>query len=413
MKIKNKIKKSICILAASLMIISFAGCSDETNVNLNADGSSTYYSKTTYSEKELNKLVSAVKNGDNTYSSYGIDADNVSDTVSDLKSQLKKEVKNGETYYYEETSKSFKNTSDLEAYLAPKSEESTQSIFSEVSISKNEAWFYSDFDIKTNGPISISSYFKIKMPNKITKTNGKILDDYTVEFNNLDNQAIKYIITDKATASWALANNTEDAIKTTISNSHIPSRITGLKVEYKTKSTLKVTWNFGSVDYQCDALGYVLQRKINNGAWKTVKTTSDTMKNSYIETKVKANSKYSYRVQAFTTILKLNSYGQFSKTASVSTLKFSTKPTVKVSSGKKKATIKVKKVVKNTSGYQIQCSQNKNFKNSKKVITKKTKANVSKLSSGKKYYFRVRTYKKAGDSKLYGSWSKTVACKIK
>lgn len=77
-----------------------------------------------------------------------------------------------------------------------------------------------------------------------------------------------------------------------------------------------------------------------------------------------------------------------------------------VQAGKKSFTAKWKKG--SCSGYQIQYSTNKNFKNAKtvSVSSKKTSAQVTKLASNKKYYVRIRTYKTVGnDKKVYSSWS--------
>ncbi len=66
------------------------------------------------------------------------------------------------------------------------------------------------------------------------------------------------------------------------------------------------------------------------------------------------------------------------------------------------------------SGYEIQYSTDKNFKNAKTVTVTKNKAtskSINKLKSGKKYYIRVRSYKKFGKEKLNGSWSKTSSAK--
>lgn len=59
------------------------------------------------------------------------------------------------------------------------------------------------------------------------------------------------------------------------------------------------------------------------------------------------------------------------------------------------------------SGYQVQYSTNKNFKSAKTVNVLKSKKSttIKKLSSNKKYYVRVRTYKKVGDKYAYSSWS--------
>ena len=61
-----------------------------------------------------------------------------------------------------------------------------------------------------------------------------------------------------------------------------------------------------------------------------------------------------------------------------------------------------------TSGYEIQYSTNKNFKKSKITKVNKNKTTAAKitgLKGGKKYYIRIRTYKKVGNKKYYSGWS--------
>ena len=84
------------------------------------------------------------------------------------------------------------------------------------------------------------------------------------------------------------------------------------------------------------------------------------------------------------------------------------------SSKKNTLTVKWKKV-KNISGYQIQYSTSKNFKGAKtaKASAKAVSGTVKKLKSSKKYYVRIRTYKKAYGQTVYSSWSKTKQVKIK
>ena len=69
-----------------------------------------------------------------------------------------------------------------------------------------------------------------------------------------------------------------------------------------------------------------------------------------------------------------------------------------------------------TTGYQIQYSTSSKFKRAKNVFVSKnstTSATVKKLSKKKKYYVRVRTYKKVGKAYYYSSWSKAVSVKTK
>ena len=79
-------------------------------------------------------------------------------------------------------------------------------------------------------------------------------------------------------------------------------------------------------------------------------------------------------------------------------------------------TIKIKKI-KKVSGYKVKLSQNKKFKKSKTYKIKKNQKTVKGLKQGKKYFVKVRAYKKIkvkGKSRaVYGKWSKVKSMKIK
>ncbi|MCI8992179.1 MAG: fibronectin type III domain-containing protein [Eubacterium sp.] len=74
-------------------------------------------------------------------------------------------------------------------------------------------------------------------------------------------------------------------------------------------------------------------------------------------------------------------------------------------------------------GYEIQYSTDKKFKNKKttkiKSVAKnsKTSITINKLKAGKRYYVRVRSYKKTTvgkkTEKLYGTWSSAKSVKAK
>jgi sirohydrochlorin cobaltochelatase len=81
-------------------------------------------------------------------------------------------------------------------------------------------------------------------------------------------------------------------------------------------------------------------------------------------------------------------------------------PSVKsVKAGKKKAAVRISKK-SGVTGYQIQYSTSKSMKKAKTVKTAKTSKTVKKLKSGKKYYFRVRTYAKVNGDVYYSKWSR-------
>ena len=83
---------------------------------------------------------------------------------------------------------------------------------------------------------------------------------------------------------------------------------------------------------------------------------------------------------------------------------------------KKGFTVKWKKQESKTSGYQIQYSTSKSFKNVKKKIIKgkdSTSYKLTKLKSKKIYYVRVRTYKNVDGKKYYSFWSEVKSIKTK
>ena len=78
----------------------------------------------------------------------------------------------------------------------------------------------------------------------------------------------------------------------------------------------------------------------------------------------------------------------------------------------KKIKVTVKKV-SGADGYQIQYSTKSNMKSAKTVTSSKTTTTISKLSKGKKYYVRVKAYKKdSNGKKVAGKWSKVKNLKV-
>lgn len=86
------------------------------------------------------------------------------------------------------------------------------------------------------------------------------------------------------------------------------------------------------------------------------------------------------------------------------------------SSKSRQMTVSWKKDTRAT-GYQIMYSTDKKFRKNVKTVNikkyKTTRCTVKKLVRNKRYYVRVRSYKKVSGGKLYGSWSSTKNVKIK
>lgn len=69
-------------------------------------------------------------------------------------------------------------------------------------------------------------------------------------------------------------------------------------------------------------------------------------------------------------------------------------------------TVNVKRLSSATAtGYQVQYSTDSSFRNAKTQTFRGTSATVSRLKGNKKYYVRVRAYKRSGSKNYYSSWS--------
>ena len=157
---------------------------------------------------------------------------------------------------------------------------------------------------------------------------------------------------------------------------------------------LQVTW--AKVD---GANGYILYRNS-----KKIKTISSGATVTYNDTAANTNgARYVYKLvaKASTGTSSLSRSLTFYKVAgsAISSLKNTAAKTAAVKWGRNaKAT-----------GYQIQYSLKKDFASSNKTVTVKGAGSVSKaiagLKKGKTYYFRVRAYKKVGETTYYSSFS--------
>ena len=121
------------------------------------------------------------------------------------------------------------------------------------------------------------------------------------------------------------------------------------------------------------------------------------------------------KIAALTTVLVISITMLSTNTVSAKSVKVPRAKITKLQSTKPgNLTIKIKKV-KKVSGYKVKISQNKKFKKSKTYKIKKNQKTVKGLKQGKKYFVKVRAYKKIkvkGKSKtVYGKWSKVKSVK--
>lgn len=80
---------------------------------------------------------------------------------------------------------------------------------------------------------------------------------------------------------------------------------------------------------------------------------------------------------------------------------------------RKTAAVNMTKLSGQSSGYRIQYSKDKSFRQAKTIDTKKALYQVKGLQSSKVYYLRVCAYKTVSGKKLCGSYSKTYKVKVK
>lgn len=95
----------------------------------------------------------------------------------------------------------------------------------------------------------------------------------------------------------------------------------------------------------------------------------------------------------------------------VSVPKVKGKPQLQNKKGKVKLTFKK---VKGADGYEIRYATNKKFKKSKKITVKSPKATLKKLKKGRKYFVKIRAFKRnTASQKVYGAYSKVVKINLK
>ena len=196
----------------------------------------------------------------------------------------------------------------------------------------------------------------------------------------------------------------------TISYKVVPAKVSGLKVEKATASSIKLVWN---ADKNSKTEYYQIYDA------KTKKTTTiKSDKLSYTIKSLKAGTAYSFKVRGYSKENGEKYYGDWTTITGITKPAATTLKSLK--SEKAKAFIAKWTAKSGVTGYQIQYSTAADFSSAKTVkITKSatTSKTVSSLKSGKKYYVRIRTYKTLkvnGESKtVYSVWSSASSVKVK
>lgn len=179
----------------------------------------------------------------------------------------------------------------------------------------------------------------------------------------------------------------------------------------KAQSTTWITLSWGK---SADADGYLLYRyDAKRKKSELIQNIASASTQSYKIKKLKKATNYTFQIIPYK-----NAEGKrlMGPAASLKTSTATKAPTVKVEKCSSKA-VRIKwKKIKGCSGYEIAMSQKKT-KNYKVIKTMKKVSAVKfdkkkGLKKGKTYYFKVRTYRKAGGKKVYSAYSKVRRIKL-
>ena len=218
--------------------------------------------------------------------------------------------------------------------------------------------------------------------------------DYTVTYQSGRKAVGKYSVKVKFKGDYSGT--------TTLYFEIIPGKTASLKA---TPGTTAVTLKWDSVK---GASGYKIYRYDSQSAG--YKEIADTVKLQHKITKLKTGTKYIFAVRAYGKDVNGKIYEGALK--SVSTITKLLAPEISVKSSGKTAVISWNKISTAT-GYQVWYSTKEKGEYKKLTNTDRLTFKKSGLVSGKKYYFKVRAYKKVGSSTVYSAFGKVKAVKIK
>ena len=323
--------------------------------------------------------------------------------------------KNGDIYYWvqdfsiSETSyELIKTGSQTMTYTIPTLNENLKLYGRKVTNSGSSSFM----DVGNKGSYIYGVYNK----NSSSVYSVGVLNDFT--FTSSNSNVIK-IYSDgtfnavgpgNATITIALKNNPSVKYTETITVKVLePTKITGLKAQNQKTTTLEITWNLQNNTADRYEV-YIYNSKTKK--YEKLGTISSNVGKVY---GIQSGTTYKFKVRALRTVNGKTFYGPYSDVLKTTTATDKTKIT-KTKGAKKKLTVNWKKISKAT-GYQVQVATDKKFTKNKKSVTisknKTISTTIKKLKGKKKYYIRVRTYRKVAGKKVYSSWSSIKNVKTK
>lgn len=214
-------------------------------------------------------------------------------------------------------------------------------------------------------------------------------------------------------------NNTQDKNEPLVENNGneqnspkdiVVNKVLNLSQKKIQKTRVTLTW-----DTLADVMGYeIYRRNYNSGDYKKVATIDRAVTSTYTDKNLKEASLYEYKIRAYKNVDGKVYYSEDSESLLANTMVKGTAVSKVKSTKKKQITITWKKVT-GISGYELYRASKKNGKFTKvaTISSKKTSYTDKKGKSKQKYYYKIRTYKKVGNKKIYSSYSKEKSVKVK
>ena len=187
----------------------------------------------------------------------------------------------------------------------------------------------------------------------------------------------------------------------------LPGAASDIKASANKTTSLKLSWTSAS-----GAVGYKVYRY--DSAKKAYVSVGTTEKTSITVSKLSAGTKYTFKVVAYGKTAAGKSYDS-AKYVLCKTATCTATPTLKITSALKgKVTMSWSQITGET-GYQVwySTSENGTYKKLSNYAGNSTNATANGLTSGKTYYFKIRTYKTTDSGYVYSPFSDVKSVKIK
>ena len=183
-----------------------------------------------------------------------------------------------------------------------------------------------------------------------------------------------------------------------------------IKTAQSTAKGVKLTWNRAA-----NGTGYIVYRSVNGSSFKRYKTIISLSTISMVDGGAKkSGTKYAYKIYVYKSV---NGKVYNSAASAVKLTYYMAAPAWKslTNPSARAMTVKYGRA-SGATGYQIQYATSSTFKGAKtaniagaKNVTKTVKG----LAKNKRYYVRVRSYRKSGRVTYYSAWSTTKNVVIK